>query len=161
MKIKYIILIVVSLLIITLIYFMVYHKKMEIKNIKSFYLTYTKGYAMNAYVTYELNYDIDKNEYVASIKPYGISDEDKLKVTVNKDFSEKIKDVLVKYHVENWNGFNKNDKNVLDGDSFSISITMKNGDDIHASGYMRWPDNYKNVVNEIDNIFMDIYNSNK
>ncbi len=161
MKMKYILFIVVVLIVITLIYFLVYQKKTEITSIKSFYLTYSKGYAMNSYITYDLSYDMEKGKYIAKIKPYGISDEDKLEIIVNKEIEEKIKDVLVKYQVEKWNGFNENDKNVLDGDSFSLSITMENNNDIHASGYMRWPDNYRDVINEIDNIFMEIYNSNK
>ena len=69
---------------------------------------------------------------------------------------ERIEKVLKDNHVEKWNGFNKNDKNVLDGDSFSMSITTREGEEIDAHGYMKWPTNYGEVKTELDKIFEDI-----
>lgn len=104
---------------------------------------------------------MDKLDYIAIIKPYGISEEDELKVIVDKDIMDNIEGILRKYHVEEWNGFNKVNKNVLDGDDFSLSVKMVNDEEIYASGYMSWPKNYRNVIDGIDEIFMKIYNDNK
>ncbi|MBP5242600.1 MAG: hypothetical protein J6Z36_02795, partial [Clostridia bacterium] len=41
-----------------------------------------------------------------------------------------FKTVLNKYNVYSWDGFDKTNKNVLDGNSFSFSVNMNNGDDI-------------------------------
>ncbi len=46
----------------------------------------------------------------------------------------------------------------MDGDSFSISITMINDKSINASGYMKWPNNFRNVRDEISVLFMNLYN---
>ena len=134
-------------------------KEITISNIKYFHFSYSVGYAMNAYVIYELNYKDDK--YIISIKPNGISDEEKKEVEVDNSFIQKLEEILKKYHVEKWNGFNKHDKNVLDGDSVSLNIRMENNDYLSASGYMKWPNNYGNVRGELDTIFMNIYNQNK
>ncbi len=136
-------------------------KKVEIKDIESFHLSYSKGYAANSYVRYGLSYDKSKNCYIATIKPYGIDEDDYLEIEVDKKFRDNIKDVLVEYHVEKWNGFNKNNPNVLDGDSFSLNVKIDEDESISASGYMMWPENYRNVVSAIDNLFMTIYNNKK
>ena len=131
----------------------------DITKIKSFYMTYTNGYAMNSYTRYKLKIEDDK--YIAEIKPYGIPEEELLEIEVDKSIMDKIVEVLKKYEVRKWNGFDKTDKDVLDGDSFSLSVGLEDNKSISASGYMMWPNNYRNVENEISTIFMEIYNNEK
>lgn len=123
----------------------------NISEIKSFYFTYTKGYAKDAYIIYRI--DKRDGKYSAEIKPYGKSEEETKKVEISNESVKKLEDILNKYKVYSWNGFHKTNKNVLDGDSFSCSISTGNGDSISASGYMNWPDNYRNVVSELDEFF--------
>ncbi len=130
----------------------------NISNIKHFSFSYTVGYAMNARVRYEIDYD--NNEYKTSIIPNGIPDEDKLEIIINKEVIDRIEQVLNKYNISKWNGFDKVDKNVLDGDSFSLYLRMQNDKTIEASGYMKWPEDYGKVRSELDSIFMEIYNKN-
>ena len=54
------------------------------------------------------------------------------------------------------NGFNKSDRYVLDGNSFSLSISMNNDEYVSASGYMKWPKNYKEVKEELITFFSTI-----
>ena len=131
-------------------------KGIVISDIKSFHFNYSVGYMANAYVVYEIEYKDDK--YFALVKPNGISEEDRKEIQVDKAFVSSVEEVLRKYQVEKWNGFNKSDQNVLDGDSFSLSIGNENGNYISASGYMKWPNNYSDVRKELDLIFMEIYN---
>ena len=133
--------------------------ELEASNIKSIYLTYTNGYMMNAYTRYQLIIENDK--YIAKIKPYGVDENDILEIEVSKDLMEEISKVLKKYEVGKWDGFDKTDQGVLDGDSFSFSVLLNNDKDISASGYMKWPKNYGNVVGEISLLFMNIYNKEK
>ena len=130
----------------------------NISNIKHFSFSYTVGYAMNARVRYEIDYD--NNDYKTSIIPNGIPDEDKLEVKIDKEVIDRIEQVLNKYNISKWNGFDKVDKNVLDGDSFSLYLRMQNDKTIEASGYMKWPEDYGKVRSELDSIFMEIYNKN-
>ena len=133
--------------------------ELNIENIKSFYFTYTNGYMINAYTRYHLSFE--DNKYLVEIKPYGVSEEDKLETEVEKDVLEKIVNILKKYQVNKWNGFNKSDHGVMDGDSFNLSVNFLNDKAVSASGYMRWPNDYRNVRDEISDIFMEIYNKEK
>ena len=44
--------------------------------------------------------------------------------------------------VLSWDGFNKDNTNVLDGSSRSLDITYENGDEMRAHGYERYPRNF-------------------
>ena len=131
-------------------------KKVKISDIKNFHFSYTSGYAMYSYTTYDLDYK--GNKYIASIKPNGIADDEKREIEVDEKFVNDLKNILSKYDVGSWDGFKKSDKYVLDGDSFSLSVYFEDKTSISASGYMIWPKNYSNVRNEIDNLFMKTYN---
>ena len=106
----------------------------NISNIKYFYFTYSNGYAMNAYTKYQI-------------------DEKDGKYELSLEKMKELEIILNQYNVSELNGFNKTDKNVLDGDSFSFSLRMENNKGISASGYMKWPENYKNVVRELETFF--------
>lgn len=160
MKIKVIVTIIALLIVIGCVLLKNKRKDIELtsSNIKSFYITYTNGNMANAYTRYELS---NKDGiYYVKIKPHLIDEEDELEVEVKQEFVEKIILILSKYEVNTWDGFNKNDNNVLDGDSFSFSILF-NDKSIHANGYMKWPNHFHDVVNEISPLFMNIYNEKK
>ena len=65
----------------------------------------------------------------------------------------KIIDLFNKYEVIKWDGFSGNDKGVLDGDSFSMHFTYNIEKHVSASGYMMWPNNYREVEEGLDKIF--------
>ena len=136
-------------------------EKVEIGELTSLYLSYSKGYMMNANIQYDFKYDDKTNKYIVEIKPYLVADEDKLVTEVDEKFQNKLKEILIKYDVAKWDGFSKSDQNVLDGDSFSFGAWFKDKTSIHASGYMMWPDNYSNVRGELDSLFMEIYTNEK
>ena len=133
------------------------NKKVKISEIKNFSFSYTQGYMINSSIRYNLEYKDDK--YIATVKPYGIPDEEAREIKVSDDFVKEIEEILSKYEVNSWNGFNKSDKYVLDGDSFSCFIDFKNGESVSAHGYMSWPKNYSSVRKELDDKFMGLYNS--
>ena len=164
MKKEFIILIVFIIVVGLLLFFLLknkgeVHDDMKINDIEYFSMNYTKGYMINSDIRYKVEYDKENNEYYVYVKPYG--KEEEIKVISPDGFRDKIKDILIKYHVEKWNGFKKYAKDVLDGDSFSFYVKMKDGNKIEANGYMMWPDNYRDVVREIDSLFMDVYNNKK
>lgn len=154
---KYGIIIIVILLLGVLIYLIpnkIIKKSYKIENVNYFYLSYTKGYAMNSNVMYRINKDL-----VATIKLYGESDE--ITINVDKSVLKEIEEVLRKYDIQKWNGFKRRNSMVKDGNSFSLSIEMENGKEIEASGYASKPNNFNIFVEEIDKIFIRIYNENK
>ena len=127
---------------------------MEIKSIKSFSFFYTTGYAMNADVRYEVECT---EKCIAKIKLNGVEEEKAIKKEVSSSDIRILEDILNKYNVNKWDGFNKTDKNVLDGNSFSLNIVL-NDKSISASGYMKWPNNYGEFKKEIDMLFATFIN---
>ena len=90
---------------------------------------------------------------VASNKPYGIADEAATIKDVDDSFREKLEAILKQFEVGKWEGFQKSDKRVLDGDSFDLAVWFDDKTSIHASGYMKWPKNYREFRDAIDALF--------
>ena len=57
--------------------------------------------------------------------------------------------LLKELDIASWDGFNGNEKNVLDGRSFSLSVTYWNGKTISANGYMRFPRDYAKKMSRV------------
>ena len=121
------------------------------KDLKSFRFSYSTGNMMNASVSYELRFS--DGVYTAIVKPDGVSEEEASVYTVDDHFVRELEAFLQENHVERWNNFHKTNKHVLDGDGFSLSYWTKDGRDVSASGYMKWPKNYSAVKSGIESIF--------
>ena len=149
--VAFILLLIIVAVGIILVVFNLFKNK-EITGIKKFSYTSSGGMAYNGNSKYEIICD---NECIANIKmPYEI---EKKNITINPDVVDKLLNIFNKYKVYNWNGFDKTDKNVLDGSSFSISIIDDNDYSIDAHGYMKYPRNYREVIDNIKNILDPIY----
>ena len=112
--------------------------------------SYSVGYTVNANYSYEIQCD---DCPLAKIKPNGVPEDTAITVELSSDTMKEIQDLLHECQVDQWNGFHETAQNVLDGDSFSFSLRMKNGDSISASGYMRFPENYGKVKQGFLQIF--------
>ena len=156
MKKRWIIGIIAIAILIGVIYMLFFQKNVEIKKINHFSFYYSTGNMMYANVEYKL--DLKDDKYIAEIKPTGIPDDESLIIEVDDEFEKNLEQILLKYQVNKWNGFKKSDKHVLDGGSFSLYVRMDE-ETIDASGYMKWPKNYNEVKNELNNLFMNIYNN--
>lgn len=147
-----IIVVVASLLI--LIGFFIYNgigkkPEMKIENIKSLEYVYTNGYFMHS----DIRYNIDcEDTCILKIKELGKSMEETKEYPISREVVNQIEGLLNFYQVSQWDGFNKRDDRVLDGDSFHFSVTTEDGKSIYASGYMMYPKNYGVVTNELERI---------
>lgn len=155
MKNKALAIIILVLLIIafvTIIIFYLTKKKIVLTkdNIKHIHFSYSTGNMMYANVQYDIDYK--DNKYIATIKPDRSAEEASIKVELNDKQMKELVDKLNEYNITSWNGFKKSDKNVLDGDSFSLSIETKDEKWIDASGYMKWPKNYSEVKGVFDSM---------
>ena len=129
--------------------------KMIIENTTYFRFSYSVGYYMNASYEYEL--ELKDGKYIMSYKPDGISEEDKSIKEVNKDIVLEIEKILTKHDIYKWDGFDKVDKDVLDGNSFSLSYRKEDNETISASGYMMYPDGYREFRDEIHNYYVKLF----
>ena len=148
MKMRY--LIIIGVIIVLLIVLIFLKKEKNIINIYKLSFSYSTGNYMNASVSYEL---ICKDKCILSFKDDGVSYEDAKKYEVDKKILKEIEIILKQYHVARWNNFHKYDKNVLDGNSFSFSVSYGNNQEIEASGYMKWPKSYQEVKKKLSEIF--------
>lgn len=68
-------------------------------------------------------------------------------VKFTKEIDDVVLDDITKIVKENeiykWDGFNKSDIFVSDGNGFSLSIKYSDGKEIEASGHMKYPNNYE------------------
>lgn len=152
---KYIIIVLVILIIVFISVFMIHNSKrnVNVSNIKSLTFSYSQGYMANSGVRYELEC---KDKCILSYKANGVPFDEATEYNLDESTVLEVEELLNKYNVSKWNGFNKSDQNVLDGDSFGFYLIMQNGDSISASGYMKWPDNYAEVKEGLDNIFAKV-----
>lgn len=132
------------------------HKKIEIKNTKYFSYSYSVGDYVDASYSYDLKLENDK--YIAGYKKEGVSEEDMLKKELKKEEVLKLEKILNDNNIYKWNGYHKSDKNVLDGNGFSLNYRNTNNIDISASGYMMYPNGYNNFKNDIINFYENLFN---
>lgn len=148
-------LLVLTSLIIVLIVLLPHLHEKKIEKISHLRFSYSTGYHINANVFYEI--DLIDGKYILKVKPTDISEEETQEFELSKDKIQEIINKLNEYHVSRWNGFHKSDRNVLDGDSFSLNIRINQDESIEASGYMMWPNNYREVKTYLDTTLGSLY----
>ena len=156
------IIIIISLLLIILISAFIIRKRKIIitkENLKYMHFSYSTGNMINSNVQYTIEFK--KYRYFVTIKPNDIPNEEEKTLEIDDNSLNKVIDTLNKYKIYRWNNYHKVDKNVLDGNSFSFQLKTKDGKEIDASGYMKWPKDYYKVRGELDSIFDSIYNVKK
>ena len=75
---------------------------------------------------------------------------------VDEPVLEQLGEIAGKYRLDKWDGFDKDNKRVTDGNNFSLSITLADGKTISAHGSNRFPDGYDNAKQEICELFEDL-----
>ena len=145
---------VLFIVVLLIIIFLINNKKYEpITSIKHFSYSFTTGNYIEANVIFEIDCE---DKCIAKIKPSGVSEEDSYIKEIDNSIITEIIDILNTYKVAEWDGFNKSDSRVLDGNSFLLSIRTNEDRTISASGYMSWPKNYRKVKEELQKIFENI-----
>ena len=152
LKSKGILIVIIILVVILLLAFLFGREKpVQIGELQSFRYDYNQGYMANSNVWYTL--ELKDGVYTAGVKPHNVPPEDEKSFTVTEDFARDLEQILVDHEVGAWNGFDKVDKRVLDGNGFSLYITMTDGTSVDAHGYMRWPKNYTDVKAAVEALF--------
>lgn len=156
---KYKIMIVIGILVLVILLFLLFNylkkRSVIISGVKYFNYSYTVGYHYEASVVYK--FELNNNEYSVIIKDEGKGLEDASQYDVDKDFAKKLENILNKYKINSWDGFQKSNKNVLDGNSFDLYIKFNNKS-ISASGYMKWPRDYDLFKSDINELFSELRN---
>ncbi|MDF2905343.1 MAG: hypothetical protein K0R34_664 [Herbinix sp.] len=123
------------------------------KNITSF--KYSFGSFTGGYYDYEINQD--GNQYIFVVTGGNGVDLD-INETIDQSVLEDIQEIIQKYKVKKWNGFNKSDDDISDGHSFSLLVRYDDYE-IKAEGYMKYPRKYMDFQNEIQAYFDSLITS--
>lgn len=75
---------------------------------------------------------------------------------VDEPVLEQLGEIVGKYRLDRWDGFDKSNKHVVDGNNFSLSVTLADGKTISAHGSNRFPDGYGDAKQEICELFEDL-----
>ena len=156
MRTKYIVLVLSTILFVILgVLLLLPGKKIKIEGIKE--MTYDYVNENNIGVEYFIKCD---DSCTAKITKYGVSDSNEIKLKLKEDTLLEIEDLLNKYDVVSWHNYDKIDEKEEKGESFNIEIYMKNGHNVSSYGVFSLPNNFYNVKNELDNIFLNIESEN-
>lgn len=120
------------------------------------YLSYDFTDNMSRYGSGRLEISLKNGVYTAVVKPVDEPDEAARTVRLAPEKVQALVDMLDRYNVGSWDGFNKNNRNVLDGRSFSLYIRKADGQDISAHGYMKWPDHYSEVSGALKDLMKEL-----
>lgn len=83
-------------------------------------------------------------------------EEDPYPVPVDDTWVDQLQDIVYAYNVILWDGFNESFYELLDGTSFSISLTFSDGTTVNARGYGRFPAGYGDASAAIETHFLQL-----
>ena len=87
---------------------------------------------------------------------YHISVNDEEPQSMDEETVQKLMDVIEAYNVSSWDGFDKTNENVLDGEGFSLEIGFTDGTSVKALGDNAFPDQYADAMGEMWDILTHI-----
>ena len=82
---------------------------------------------------------------------------DKYESIEDLSIMDSIKEILQKYDVIKWDGFNKTESDIFDGHSFNIDVVFTDGTEIKAYGNNAFPENYNDVFAELNDLTKAFY----
>lgn len=129
----------------------------KIRGIKKLHYS-TSGTTVNGSEMYELTCG---DECTVRIKHKGEPYEEAKTYPISDEQVEEIIDMLNKYEVWRWNGFDEHDPDVFDGSSFSFSLSVQDGKTIEAHGYCMYPENYSEVIQSLLRVFNSLEEDDK
>lgn len=143
-----IIFLILILIVVTVIALLFFTKNESISNIKYLRLSTFDGWGGGNTYTIKCS-----KKCVATLSNDLYGKSTSYDVSISSSDVNKLVNDLNKYNISSWDGFNKSDDGVLDGSSFSFELTTLDGKNITAHGYMKYPKNYREVEEIIENYF--------
>lgn len=101
-------------------------------------------YSYGSYNSGYYNYDIIVDNGIVTLNAKGYNGID---LNINKEIDSlyliELAQIINEKDIYKWNTFAESDDSVLDGASFSIEVYYSDGKELKASGYMKYPQDYK------------------
>lgn len=161
-ELKIIAAVVAFMLVMTGGYFMFFNKNVRIDS-RIVFLKYSHGAGSlpgcDRYLVVDGRIrNVSKYTTMQYAEEYTAEPEEMEPVIVNDEVLEQLTRFCRDNKVGRWNGFHKVNKNVLDAGGWSLWIIMEDGREIEASGYMKYPADYRRVIDGIFEIARKAYN---
>ena len=118
--------------------------------------SYGSGSGMGGYVQYTLKRQ--DNLALLEINRSGVP-EDKagdIKKTIDGEYLDRLATIINENEVARWDGFDKSDSSILDGDGFVLKVKYDDEKTIEAHGYMIYPGNYRVVTDKFVELFSEM-----
>ncbi|MBQ8202017.1 MAG: hypothetical protein IJZ74_09675 [Clostridia bacterium] len=87
---------------------------------------------------------------------YIANEDEPYPVPVDQAWVDTLNSFIGQYGMMRWDGFHGSDSMLLDGTQFSISFSFADGTAVHAGGYGRFPENYRDASRAIDAHFLQL-----
>jgi len=84
------------------------------------------------------------------------NEEEPYPVPVDKAWVDQLTGIVQEHNILLWDGFSRTDTLLMDGTSFSLSLTFSDGSTVRARGYGSFPEGYGSAAREIDAHFMQL-----
>ncbi len=120
-------------------------------NVVRFYYAYNGSIGGDSY-SYTVKKE-DDGKYYFTYESMLYDDFDEMKVEVDQQFMDYLSLSYELLELGKWNGFDKVAKNILDGDGFSLNITLEDGNTVSAHGSNAYPKGYSQAIKSIDETF--------
>ena len=80
-----------------------------------------------------------------------------VELSINQEISddklEELSRIINDNKIYEWNGFGKSEDGILDGYTFELEIKYKDGKEVKAHGYEKYPGNYSEAHKSLENYF--------
>jgi uncharacterized lipoprotein NlpE involved in copper resistance len=119
-------------------------------DIVSFYYS-TSG--MNGFTKYNVSVNDDKTIFSYESRCVNCNEHKEINEEISDSYLKELSKLVNDYNIYEWDGFDKNEEGLMDGGSFKLEIAFKDGKSIKARGYGKSPDNYREAINAIIELF--------
>lgn len=99
----------------------------------------------------------EDDQYLLKIDKY--EKEDSESYIIDIDIFNRVNEWVDIYNIRSWDGFDKVNKDILDGGGFRLSIQLGTGETITAHGSNEYPEEYGNANRVLNDIIDEITNN--
>ena len=84
------------------------------------------------------------------------NEDEPYEIAVDQPWIDALTDILRQYSMMSWNGFTGTAAGLLDGTQFSLAFTLSDGTSVRASGYGKFPPDYRTATSLINAHFLQL-----
>lgn len=119
-------------------------------------LTYLSFSESTSYFKRVQSYEFRMEEGKANAFFWLANEEEPYVVPVDQEWMNTLTGFIRQYGLMGWDGFSWSASGLLDGTRFDMNFSFADGKAVHASGYGKFPDGYREAASAIDAHFMQL-----